>query len=276
MLDFKIDEIKCTQCGLCSQECPTLIINGKKGIPEIKDGKEPNCIKCQHCLAVCPTGALSILGKNPEDSVLVKGEIPSPESMGRLMKTRRSTRKFTKEELDQDLIKKLLETAAYAPTGHNKNSVLFSITQTKEELSKVRSLVYDSIKKANEEGTLLPHMNFMANLQQLWETKGVDVLFRDAPHLIIATAPRKISSPEADSHISLSYFELLANSYGLGTLWNGMVKWVLEDIAPDIKTQIGIPEDHVMGYVMIFGKPAVKYARSIQSDGLSVNKISLS
>ena len=275
MIDFKIDKDRCTQCGLCSKECPMLIINGKSEYPEIKEGKEKACIKCQHCLAVCPTGALSIWGKNPDDSLKVTKEIPVPADLERLMKTRRSIRKFKDEELDLELIKKLLDTAAHAPSGHNKNQVLLSVTETKEELAKVRDLVYDSIKVAKANNQIAPELTMFANFQGIWESKGLDILFRNAPHIIFATAPKKNSNGSADCTISLSYFELLANSMGIGTLWNGMVKQVIEDIAPEIKTKLGIPEDHKIGYIMIFGRPAVKYSRSIQSDGLHLNSIKL-
>ena len=275
MINFKIDKIKCTQCGLCSQDCPVLIIDGKTEYPEIKDGKENQCIKCQHCLAICPTGALSIWGKNPEDSILVSNEIPNPNEMSILFKTRRSIRNFKKEELSKELIHEMLETAAYAPTGHNKNAVLFSVADNKEDLSKLRTLVYDGIKKANEEGRLTENMAFLSDLQRLWESKKIDVLFRDAPHLLIASAPKRIATPDADSYIALSYFELLANTNGLGTLWNGFIKWVINDIAPEIRKQIGIPDDHLIAGVMIFGKPALKYARSVQSEGLNLNRINL-
>ena len=275
MINFKIDKIKCTQCGLCSQECPVLIIDGKTEYPEIQDGKEGQCIKCQHCLAVCPTGALSIWGKNPEDSILVSNEIPNPNEMSSLIKTRRSIRKFKKEELSKELIQEMLETAAYAPTGHNKNAVLFSVVDNKKDLSKLRTLVYDGIKKANDEGRLTESMAFLSDLQRLWDSKHIDVLFRDAPHLLIASAPKSIATPDADSYIALSYFELLANTNGLGTLWNGFIKWVINDIAPDIRKQIGIPDDHLIAGVMIFGKPALKYARSVQSEGLNLNSINL-
>ncbi len=275
MINFKIDKIKCTQCGLCSQECPVLIIDGKTEYPEIQDGKEGQCIKCQHCLAVCPTGALSIWGKNPEDSVLVSEEIPDPKKMSILFKTRRSIRKFKKEELSKELIQEMLETAAYAPTGHNKNAVLFSVVDNKEDLSKLRTLVYDGIKKANNEGRLTESMAFLSDLQQLWDSKQIDVLFRDAPHLLIASAPKGIATPDADSYIALSYFELLANSNGVGTLWNGFLKWAISDIIPDIRKQIGIPDDHLIAGVLVFGRPALKYARSVQSEGLNLNNIKL-
>jgi len=275
MLNFTIDEAKCTQCGLCSQECPTLIINGKNGIPELKEGKEKNCIKCQHCLAVCPTGALSILGKNPEDSLLVKGEMPSPEALERLIKTRRSIRKFKDEEISQEEIQNLLETTAYAPTGHNKNEVLLTVTDTKENLSKVRTLVYDAIKQAKEAGTLSPALAMYGNFQSIWETKQIDILFRNAPHFIVSSAPKANSNAVPDCMISMSYFELLANAKGIGTLWNGFLKVVFDAVAPELKAAIGIPEDHVIGYMMVYGLPAVKFTRAIQSDALQLNTIKL-
>lgn len=273
MLDFKINEDQCTQCGICSKECPVLIINGKNGIPEIKEGKEKNCIKCQHCLAVCPTGALSIFGKNPNDSLLLNSEVPSADELERLIKTRRSVRRFKKEAVNPETINKLMQTAAYAPTGHNKNQVLLSVTDSKERLAEVRNMVYEAIKQLHSEGQLPEKLGMYGNFQQVWETKGIDVLFRDAPHLLIASAPQKNSNGVADGVISLSYFELLANSMGIGTLWNGFLKEVFEKVAPELKTKVGIPEDHSISYMMIFGYSAVKFSRSIQSEGLNLNRI---
>ncbi|WP_303917475.1 nitroreductase family protein [Draconibacterium sediminis] len=275
MIDFKIDRQKCTQCGLCAADCPTLVINPKSEYPEIKEGKEAQCIKCQHCLAICPTAALSIWGKKPEDSIPVKKNVVEPDKLAQLIKTRRSIRKFKTEAIAPELIHELLATAAYAPTGHNKNEVLFSVTETKSELSKLRNAVYTAIKEANSAGKIPERMAFLNDLQRLWESKQIDVLFRDAPHVLITSAPKNVASPDADCHIALSYFELLANSYEIGTLWNGFIKMVMKVLAPELVSQIGIPEDHELGYVLLFGKPAVKYARSVQSEGLHLNRIEL-
>jgi len=275
MLNFTINKTSCTQCGLCSKECPTLIINGKNGIPEIKEGKEKNCIKCQHCLAVCPTGALSIFGKDPANSEPVEGELPSPKALERLIKTRRSIRKFKKEEISAETNKTLLEAAAYAPSGHNKNQVLLSVTNTKVDLDKVRTLVYNAIKEVKETDHLDSSLAMFGNFQSLWETKQVDILFRDAPHLLVASAPAANPNAVPDCVISLSYFELLANTMGVGTLWDGLLKIVFEQIAPELKTALGIPEHHVIGYMMLYGFPVVKYTRAIQSEALNLNKINL-
>ncbi len=274
MIDFKIDKEKCTQCGLCAADCPTLVINPKSEYPEIKEGKEGQCIKCQHCLAICPTAALSIWGKNPDDSIPVKNNIVEPESLAQLVKTRRSIRKFKADELEKGFIQELLATAAYAPTSHNKNAVLFSVIDNRSDLEKFREEAYAGIKRAFEEGNLPASMAFMNDFQRLWFSKQIDVIFRNAPHLLIASAPKSIATPETDATIALSYFELLANSNGIGTLWNGFIKWILRDIVPELKNKIELPDDHVIAGVLLFGKPAVKYARSIQSDGLNLNRIS--
>ncbi|RXQ88058.1 4Fe-4S dicluster domain-containing protein [Ancylomarina salipaludis] len=274
MIDFIIDENKCITCGLCAQDCPVGIINMNPK-PGIRKSREKLCLKCQHCLAICPTAAISILGKKPENSLPADGERPTYEGMTRLIKTRRSIRKYLHEDLDQNLIQELLETTAYAPTGHNYNSVHFTLIDNKEDLDLFRDKIYAAIKKAGEAKTLLPQFEFLYAIQKVWENNQVDVIFRDAPHLLIASAPKKNSSPLPDCLIALSYFELLANSHDIGTLWNGMLTWVLNDIDPDIAEQIGIPKDYTVGYGMVFGKSAVKYPRAIQSEGLSLNRVNL-
>ncbi|TKG93643.1 4Fe-4S dicluster domain-containing protein [Puteibacter caeruleilacunae] len=274
MIDFKIDESKCIECGLCAKECPVRII-AMEPKPVIRNGKEKNCLRCQHCLAVCPTGALSILGKKPEDSVTVAGEMPSNEAMTRLIKTRRSVRVYKDESIDRKVIHELLDTAAYAPTGHNKNAVHFHVIDTPDAMNSFRQKVYLALNEASNAGKLTGSHEFLNGIQHLWMTKGIDIIFRNAPHLVIASAPNKITSPKADCLISMSYFELLANTNGIGTLWNGMIQFALDEIAPELRKAIGIPVDHAIGYALLFGKPAVKYARGIQSEGLHVNYVNI-
>lgn len=271
MIDFKIEIDKCINCGLCAEDCPAQIIK-MNPTPCIQISREKLCLKCQHCLAICPTAAISILGKKPENSLSTSVKLPSYDSLTNLIKTRRSIRKYVDEDLDQNLIQDILRTTAYAPTGHNYNSVHFTLIDNKKDLKLFKNLVYHAIKKAGKTKTLLPQFQFLYAIQKVWESKGIDVIFRNAPHLIIASAPKKNSSPVPDCMIALSYFELLANSREIGTLWNGMLSWVLNDIDPDIANLIGIPDSHSIGYAMVFGKPAVNYPRAIQSEGLSITR----
>ena len=71
MLDFKVNEDRCTKCGDCIHDCPVRIIEvGIGGIPTIQAKNEADCMQCQHCLTICPTGAVSILGHDPDRSAL--------------------------------------------------------------------------------------------------------------------------------------------------------------------------------------------------------------
>ena len=72
MLQFRIDEERCIQCGECVLECPAGVI-AMDAYPRMTD--EEGCFQCQHCLAVCPTAAVSILGKEPEASTELQGSL---------------------------------------------------------------------------------------------------------------------------------------------------------------------------------------------------------
>lgn len=87
-----IDKEKCIHCGLCINDCITFALefDGNKN-PVFAEGGEDRCIKCQHCLAICPTGALSILEKNPENSDRVLPQYNADELLN-LIKSRRSFR----------------------------------------------------------------------------------------------------------------------------------------------------------------------------------------
>ena len=84
---FKVDIEKCTKCGLCVNDCLTKAIEiNENGNPEMKSPSF--CIKCQHCFAICPNGAISIMNKNPENSEKI--EKYDSENLLNLIKSRRS------------------------------------------------------------------------------------------------------------------------------------------------------------------------------------------
>ena len=78
-LQFTIDRELCTQCGACVDDCPFHIIELTPDYPALNPARAHHCIRCQHCLAVCPTGALSILGLSPADSLPLPESLPAPD-----------------------------------------------------------------------------------------------------------------------------------------------------------------------------------------------------
>jgi len=265
MIDFKVDKEKCTHCGLCSSDCPVLIIDRTTEFPTIKDGKEEVCLKCQHCLAVCPEGAISIWGKNPENSIPAPKNPMGSADLEVLIQTRRSIRRYKKQEVDKELIHRLVSIAAYAPTAKNENAVKMTLIDSSERMARLRTLSYQNIGKAFESKAIPPSKMYLNNYREVWESKGVDVLFRNAPHMLICSAPKDGTLPMHDATIATSYFEILANANGIGTLWDGFAKYVFEDAIFEMKDELGIPENQLVVAVLVFGYPAVNFARSIQN-----------
>lgn len=235
-----------------------------EGAPAIADGKAEMCYGCQHCMAVCPQGALSVSGHDPARSLPLAGYLPTSEQMETLIKGRRSVRRYREENLEPELIQRLLETAWHAPSGVNARKVRFTVIDDRKKLAALREGVMTALGELHRAGALKGNMEFFARFVSLWEDKRVDVIFRGAPHLVVASAPKQSPTPVPDCFIALSYLELFAQSLGVGTLWCGLAKWALEDLVPEAAKPLGIPDDHVLGYVMLFGKPAVKYARTVQ------------
>ena len=272
MLDFYVDREKCIQCGECVRDCPYGIIELVNEYPETVKEKESQCIRCQHCLAVCSTGAISIFGKNPDESTLLENNLPTALQMETLIKGRRSIRFYKKEPVDPGLIAHILDVVAHCPTGVNNRKLLFTVIEDQQTMAELRRQTMEGIRKTVQEKTLPPGFEFFEGILRAWD-KGRDIIFRGAPHLLIVSSPQGGPSPEPDTLIALSYFELLARCHNLGTVWDGLAKWALTAILPDMTQKLGVPDSHHIGYMMVFGKPAIKHFRTVQRGEPSTNRV---
>ena len=263
-VQFQVEKDLCIGCGECAADCPFGLIEMKDDVPVLTKEKEASCVQCQHCLAVCSTGALSVLGKNPADSISLTGiEVAAPQ-LATLMKGRRSVRRYKKERVSPEEIDFLLDTVGYAPTGVNNRQVLLTVVDDPEVMDSLRNKVYAALTKICSDNRFPDGMDYLKGYVQDALETGHDNLFRGAPHLLIVSSPKTAPSPEADCFIALNYFELLAASMGLGTLWSGLAKWALTALTPDILAGLGVPDSHHVGYMLVFGRPDVAYRRTVQ------------
>ena len=79
---FFVDDSKCIKCGACIRDCALemLEFDPERELPHVIPGTEDSCTRCQHCLTICPTGALEIFGRDPEES-LPPDSNPDPEEI---------------------------------------------------------------------------------------------------------------------------------------------------------------------------------------------------
>jgi nitroreductase/NAD-dependent dihydropyrimidine dehydrogenase PreA subunit len=272
-LGFTINEATCIQCGLCAEDCPRGIIDMEQGIPKITESG--SCIHCLHCFAICPTGSLSILGQDPDNAISLEGNMPHKDQLAALIKGRRSIRHYHPEDLPAEVLDEALHIVWHAPTGVNSRQVLMTVADRGETVRAIKEEVYRLISEDKDIGNReKPVMQYLGWAQKMWAQQGEDVIFRNAPHFIVTSAPKNSPSPLQDTHILLAYLDLLAPTMGLGTLWNGMFKWTLE-LFPEIPVKLGIPDDHLIGYTMLIGRPAMEYQRTVDRGFPQINRISL-
>lgn len=229
-------------------------------------GKEEDCIRCQHCMAICPVGAVSIFGLDPKNSSRVPGNLPELDDLTTLVRGRRSCRNYQDRNVDHELIEDLVTTAWHAPTGCNTQQVLFTVIDKKDKLREFFEWIMAELIKVKDLPKFkdTPSLGFIQYVTREWTAKGADELFRGAPHLLVASVSDQAACGREDSIIALSYFELLANSAGLGTVWDGIAYYAMTVFVPEAKKYLGIPDNHTIGYAMVFGHPAVYYQRTAQ------------
>jgi nitroreductase/NAD-dependent dihydropyrimidine dehydrogenase PreA subunit len=265
MKQFRVDKSLCIQCGECVKDCVFGLITMDQGFPVLPADKEQTCIECQHCMVVCKPGAVSILGLNPEDSLPLEGNFPSQGQMATLIKGRRSIRRYSPEPLSSETIDELLKITAHAPTGVNARGVEFIVVEDQTTMAAIRQETLEALQDLAGRDAIPESLVCFKHLLPLME-KGHDPIFRGAPHLLIASAAEGVPCREADVFIALSYFELLATSAGIGTTWCGLGKWAMVDLAPQLLKSVGVPDNHDVVYLMLFGEPDVQYYRTVQRD----------
>lgn len=274
MLDFIIDEETCISCGQCASDCPAMIISMETNLPTIAEDLEQFCIGCMHCVAVCSEGSVSILGYEPQEGVsLDNAAVPAPDAVELLIKKRRSYRNYQDENVDFALIDKMVQVASHAPSGHNDRKLLYTLIDDKGIIYDLRDEAFAGLEKLIADDELPEGMDMFVDIINAWKSSGKDILFRGAPHLLIVSADTESAAPLHDSVIALTTFELYAQANGIGTVWNGLATLVISQLVPSLKSRLGIPESHEIGYAMGFGMPALNYKRTVERKAPQINRV---
>lgn len=259
---FTIDRDKCDSCGMCLEECPAGIILIKElgALPSLAKGGEGMCINCGHCVAVCPTGALRHERMKPEECAPIsKRLLPSVEQVEHLMKSRRSIRVYKGKPVPRETLAKLIDIARYAPSGGNIQPVRWLVIEDREEVKRLGGLVVDGMRSMIKETPGLADVSYLDLPVRAWD-RGIDVIMRGAPHLIVVHARTYIGLSQVDCSIALTYLELAAYSMGLGACWNGIFQ-MYTTIYPPVMEALQLPDGHQCLGAMMIGYPKYRYRR---------------
>jgi len=256
-----IDESKCKKDGVCVRECPMVIIRLKdgNGFPEMVPGGETICNNCGHCVAICENGALSHASVPIEKSPLIHKDLRiSEEQAVQFLRSRRSVRFFKKQPLEKEKLQRLIEIARYAPSGGNRQLVEWTVFTHEGKIKEIARVTVEWLRKLVEKTpqAVPPYIPMMIGA---WDM-GYNSVTWSAPALIVASAPQEATTGMVDVALALSYLELAAQSFGLGTCWAGVVESALQ-WSEEVRESVGLPEGHPYHFPMMIGYPKRKYTR---------------
>ena len=279
-----IDKDKCNDCGICAIRCPRCFTLSEKKLSVQAD--ENCCIICGHCVALCPTGAISHNRMDPSNFASVGTPVQyEPDEFMRFIRQRRSHRHFKNRVVPKEIVERLIEAARYAPTGSNVQSVEIIVLEDEERKKRLSDLTIDffaeiGLKAAEKLKTIPPDLQTTARLQLektaryrknmlLAKSIGYDPIFHHAPLVLMFHSLLETSTPKDNCVIASTTVGLFGRTLGLEFTYIGLLEMAARAYPP-LAEAIGLPEGHEVQSVLIGGYPKLKYLRVVDRNPISV------
>ncbi len=264
---------KCITCKQCIPECsPRLFKIDNDSTINHADPYE-SCTKCGHCLAVCPTGAITF--ESSVDLEKMPKMIPDIQSTMDLLLSKRSVRSYSDKAVEKNKIESIIKAMTYAPSGANAQSCDFIVISN------------DKVKKVLQDATVKTLNSLKALMKIHWLLKpfiseimykaisskhardGIDEMIKDvksgddriffnAPVVMVSHIPASGDISIVDSTIALTYGMIAGHSMGIGSCWMGFTMMAVKR-NKKIHQILNIPKGRIISGVMTLGYPSVKY-----------------
>ncbi|MBK6507166.1 MAG: nitroreductase family protein [Ignavibacteria bacterium] len=287
-----IDTELCNGCGVCVSVCKDFNLILENGKVRLSVKPVFGCMACGHCMAICPNDAIQIFGRtlSPEDLFNIPGrnDAATYGQLLALLQRRRSIREFKDKCVEPEKAKMILTAAKTAPMGLPPSDVNVLVFDSKEKnhafakdfceyLEGLKWMVSDWFltlmhpfwSKANDKmfrGFLKPLFDvYIGNMRNC-----INVVNYDAP-LAMYFYGSAFTDP-ADPIVAATYAMIAGESLGLGTCMLGGIHPFIQKgrKAKLFREKYGIRFQSKEGLFVVFGYPAVKYAKGIRRTFASV------
>lgn len=246
---------QCVGCALCKRDCPVnnIIIMDKKAVIENQD-----CIKCGHCVAICPKAAISINGYDHEPLEYQQQVTLDAEQLMQAIKSRRTIRHFTEQEIPNEIIEQIIEAGRFTPTAENKQNI--SYTVLRQEIN-----VFEQKAGSFMRMLLSLARPFVKKLRNV--TIDEQFLFKNAPCVILVVYNGRLG--KENGLLAAANMALMAEAHGLGVLYSGFFT-IMANYLWGMKKSLGIKSKEKVAMTLVLGYPNVKYYRTAQRETVVV------
>jgi nitroreductase/NAD-dependent dihydropyrimidine dehydrogenase PreA subunit len=290
MATHTIDPTRCTGCGLCEMICGCWIYDRTDDGVTIDPDSEELCVRCGHCMAICPTKAVQIEGMDYADFPELSPSPATSEALEALLKRRRSTRVFREDPVPREVLERIAEAAATAPMGFPPSEVNLTVLSTREQVAKI---VPASVKQFEElqqmtrnrlgraamrrmvgqrvYRMLTEHMlPFAGPGLALYHNDGTDFVTWGAPTLMLFHADPDHLMGDTNCLLAATHAMLMAEALGIGNIMLGVaasaVQYTLE-----LKRALDIPPANEVFSALALGYAQCQFERGIRRPLKSVS-----
>ena len=169
--------------------------------------------------------------------------------------TRRSTRSYKPDPVEEEKIRQILEAGRQAPSGGNNQTSHFFVIRNRDVLGRLTSMTEKAFAGMEVTENTYESMKHAINASK----KGGYVFCYNAPVLIVVANRRDYGNNIADCACAIENMMIAANALNLGSCWINQLKWLNEE--PEILEYLrsfGLKEEERVYGAVIVGYPATE------------------
>lgn len=160
----------------------------------------------------------------------------------KVIKERRTTRKFKPEQIKDEELQAILEAGLYAPSCHNEQSWHFTVIQNSKVLNELNIETKYTAKNIEDE-----------TVQKLANNEKFNI-FYSAPTVVVVSGKNDSLMPQVDCAAATQNMFIAAESLNVGGCWNGFIAMLFDGPkGEEYKKKLNIPEDHTPYYAVALG-----------------------